>query len=54
MLAFVIAIGFLCFQTSIAQRIITTVPAAIVVGLAIWEIYTHWQSPGQKVYWNKE
>ncbi len=44
MLTFVIAIGFVCFQISAAQRAITAVASGIVFSLVAWEIAVHWKS----------
>lgn len=43
MLTFVIAIAYLCFNTSTAQRAITAVVSGIVFSLVAWEISVHWK-----------
>ncbi len=51
MLTFVIAIAYLCFRTSTAQRAITAVLSGIVSSLVIWEISVHWKSSHYKEYY---
>lgn len=43
MLSFVIAIAYLCFRTSTAQRAITAVVSGIVISVVAWEIAVHWK-----------
>ncbi len=43
MLTFVIAIAYLCFHTSTAQRAITAVVSGVVFSLVTWEITVHWK-----------
>ncbi len=43
MLTFVVAIGYLCFHASTAQRAITAVISGIVFYLVAWEISVNWK-----------
>lgn len=51
MITFVIAIGYLCFQTSTAQRAITAVVSGIVISSVAWEIAVHWKSLHPRGYY---
>lgn len=53
MLTFVIAIAYLCFHTSTAQRAVMAVVSGIVFSVVAWEIAVHWKpSPFKGDYSN--
>ena len=51
MITFVIAIGYLCFHTSTAQRAITAVISGIVFSAVAWEITVHWKTSHPRGYY---
>ncbi len=51
MLTFIVAIGYICFHTSTAQRAITAVVSGIVFSAVAWEITVHWKSSHPRGYY---